>query len=166
MTDGGFRQAFREHKDAVYAFAFRMTGSASAAEDVAQDCFLELLRYRDRFDKSRGSLRSYLLGVTRNLALKRWRAEHRLDPLDDQEIRSIPIDWTSGETSLRVREAVQSLPPLQREAVVLFEYEGLTLEEIAGVSGVDVGTVKSRLHRAREKLRHLLAPLRNAVGGH
>jgi RNA polymerase sigma factor (sigma-70 family) len=111
-------------------------------------------------------LRAFLLGVTRNLALKRWRAEHRLDPLDDQEIRAIPTDWTSGETSLCVGEAMQSLPPLQREAVVLFEYEGLTLEEIAALSGVDVGTVKSRLHRAREKLRHLLAPLRNAVGGH
>ena len=65
-----------------------------------------------------------------------------------------------------IREAVQSLPPFQREAVLLFEYEGFTLEEIAGIADVDVGTVKSRLHRARERLRQILAPLRSDSGVH
>ena len=68
--------------------------------------------------------------------------------------------------SSQVAAAVHSLPPLQREAVLLFEYEGLTLEEIAKVVEADVGAVKSRLHRARERLRRVLTPLRNGfVGG-
>jgi RNA polymerase sigma-70 factor (ECF subfamily) len=61
-----------------------------------------------------------------------------------------------AELSDKVREAVQNLPPLQREALVLFEYEGLALSEIATVVGADVGTVKSRLHRARERLKNAL----------
>ena len=58
------------------------------------------------------------------------------------------------ELSVKVQEAVSSLPPLQREALVLFEYEGLALNEIASMVGTDVGAVKSRLHRASERLRN------------
>ena len=62
------------------------------------------------------------------------------------------------ELSVKVQEAVSSLPPLQREALVLFEYEGLALGEIASLVGADVGAVKSRLHRARGRLRNRLRP--------
>jgi RNA polymerase sigma-70 factor (ECF subfamily) len=72
-------------------------------------------------------------------------------------------DLTAGSLADMVREAVQALPPLQHEAVVLFEYEGFTLEEIAEMAAVDIGTVKSRLFRARENLRGALAPLRMGV---
>ncbi len=162
MKERDFRQAFEQHKDSVYDFALRMTGSTAAAEDLAQDCFLELLRHPGRFDAARGSLRAFLLGVTRNLAHRRWRTEQRLDSLDDNPPSYSP-DLTAGGVSTLIREAVQSLPPLQREAVLLFEYEGFTLEEIASIADADVGTVKSRLHRARERLRVLLAPLKNTA---
>jgi RNA polymerase sigma-70 factor (ECF subfamily) len=66
------------------------------------------------------------------------------------------------ELALKVQEAVSSLPPLQREALVLFEYEGLTLSEIAATVGSDIGAVKARLYRAREKLRNALQPYLNA----
>lgn len=164
MTERDFRQAF-EHKDAVYGFALRMTGSPETAEDLAQDCFMELLRRPQRFDPARGSLRTFLLGVTRNLVFKRWRVEQRLDDLEE-DLPSPAPDPTAAMVSSQVAAAVQSLPPLQREAVLLFEYEGLTLEEIAKMVEADVGAVKSRLHRARERLRRALAPLRNGfVGG-
>jgi RNA polymerase sigma-70 factor, ECF subfamily len=166
MTDRDFRQAFREHKDAVYGFAYRMSGSEAAAEDLAQDCFLELLRHPDRFDASRGTLRAFLLGVTRNLALKRWRTEHRFDALDGEDELAAAVAPASAEAEEMVRAAVASLPPLQREAILLFEYEGLTLGEIAAVTSVDIGAVKARLHRGREKLRQALKPLRNGTGGH
>ena len=67
----------------------------------------------------------------------------------------------SDELSLRVQQAVSSLPPLQKEALVLFEYEGMTLSEIANLIGTDIGAVKSRLHRARERLRTALRPYLN-----
>ena len=161
MTERDFRRAFEEHKDAIYGFALRMTGSAEAAQDLAQDCFVQLLRDSGRFNPERGTLRAFLLGVTRNLVFRYWRERKRLDPLDED------LEWSAPQTgdgslSKLVAAAVQSLPPLQREAVVLFEYEGFTLEEIATLVGADLGTVKSRLHRARERLRRLLAPVRDA----
>jgi len=71
MTEPEFRAAFRQHKDAVYSFTWRMTNSTVAAEDIAQDVFLTLLRRPDCFDHTRGQLRSFLLGVARNLVLKK-----------------------------------------------------------------------------------------------
>lgn len=166
MIEREFRAAFDEQKDAVYRFAWRMTNSPSAAEDIAQDVFLFLLRQPGRFDGARGPLRSFLIGVARNLALKRWRDEHRWEALEDEDFLAPAADPVSGETSRVVGEAVQSLPPLQREAVILAEYEEFSLEEIARMVGADIGTVKSRLHRARENLRRVLAPLKESRSSH
>ena len=159
MTDAEFQAAFEQHKDAVYRFAWRMSG-ASAAEDITQEVFVVLLRHPERFDETRGTLRAFLLGIARNLALKHWRREHRFEPLDDEAMTTEPVDIQRGEVGEIVGRAVRALPPLQREALILAEYEGLTLAEIAHAVEADVGTVKSRLHRARENLRRTLAPLR------
>ncbi len=159
MTESEFRSAFEQNKDAVYRFAWRMSGSAEAAEDIAQEVFLTLLRQPMRFDPARGSLRNFLLAVARNLALKRWREEHRWDELDDQ-IAPPALDLEHQEIEDAVGAAVSSLPPLQREVLILAEYEDLSLEEIARAVDTEVGTVKSRLFRARENLRRALAPLR------
>ena len=164
MTDPEFRAVFQEHKDAVYRFALRMSGSVPAAEDIAQDCFLELLRHPERYDPARGRMRAFLLGVARNLLLKRWRAESRWDPLDGESFVAEPVDAAARETAELVAQAVQTLPPLQREVLILAEYEELSLEEIARAVEAELGTVKARLHRARENLRRALAPLRQTNG--
>jgi RNA polymerase sigma-70 factor (ECF subfamily) len=161
VTDAEFLAAFDQHKDAVYRFAWRMCGSTAAAEDITQDVFVALLRHPGRFDPARGTLRAFLLGIARNLALKRWRAEHRFEPLDDEAIAAAPIDLDRGEVGDIVGRAVRALRPLQCEVVILVEYEGLTLAEVARAVDADVGTVKSRLHRARENLRRTLTPLRS-----
>lgn len=161
MTDAEFQTAFDQHKDAVFRFAWRMSASAAAAEDITQNVFVSLLRYPNRFDSARGALRAFLLGIARNLALKHWRAEHRFESLDDESMVAEPIDFDRGHVGDIVGRAVRALPPLQREVVVLVEYEGLTLAEVARAVDADVGTVKSRLHRARENLRRALAPLRS-----
>lgn len=153
-----------QHKDAVYRFAWRMTNSAVAAEDIAQDVFLTLLRRPGRFDRTRGQLRSFLLGVARNLALKKWRDEGRWDELNDESFFVEPVDVASDEIAEIVGEAVNTLPPLQREVLILAQYEGNSLDEIARAVESDVGTVKARLHRARENLRHILAPLKESIG--
>lgn len=162
MTDAELQAAFEQHKDAVYRFAWRMSGSPTAAEDVTQDVFVGLLRHPDRFDPARGTLRAFLLGIARNLALKRWRSEHRFDPLDEEAMAAEVLDFDRLDVGEMVGQAVRALGPLQREVVILAEYEGLTLAEIARTVDADVGTVKSRLHRARENLRRMLAPLRSA----
>ena len=161
MTDAEFQAVFEEHKDAVYRFAWRMSGSPAAAEDITQDAFVSLLRHPDRFDAARGTQRAFLLGIARNLALKHWRAEHRFESLDDEAIVAAGVDLDRGEVGDIVGRAVRALRPLQREVVILAEYEELTLAEIAHAVDADVGTVKSRLHRARENLRRMLAPLRS-----
>lgn len=164
MTDAELRIAFEQNKDAVYRFAWRMCGSPTVAEDITQEVFLTLLRQPGRFDPARGALRSFLLAVARNLALKRWRDEHRWNELGDEledEFATPAIDVESRETADAVSAAVASLPPLQREVLILAQYEEWSLEEIARAVDAEVGTVKSRLHRARENLKRTLAPLKS-----
>jgi RNA polymerase sigma-70 factor (ECF subfamily) len=160
VTDQEFQAAFEEHKDAVYRFAWRMMNSPAGAEDVAQDVFLSLLRQPGRFDPSRGRLRSFLLGITRNLVLKRWRDENQWDELGDEHLPVEAVSTQRNDIALIVGEAVRALPVLQREVLILSEYEHLSLEEIARAVESEVGTVKSRLHRARENLRRMLGPLK------
>ena len=161
MTDAEFETVFYEHKDAVYRFAWRMTGSPEAAEDISQEVFLSLLRRPEGFDPARGKLRSFLLGAVRNLALKRWRGESRWDELDSDRLLTEPFDIVRGDIAEIVAAAVHELPALQREVLILAEYEELSLEEIGSVVQAEVGTVKSRLHRARENLRRMLASLKS-----
>jgi len=137
-----------------------MLGSTESAEDVAHDCFLGLIKEPRRFDSEKASLRTYLYAAARNQAAKRYQTFGRETALDDltseprlsdrhQPIRQV----LDGELTEEVRNAIASLPPLQREALVLFEYEELSLAEIAAIVGVDSNTVKARLFRARDKLR-------------
>ena len=160
MTPADVEDAFEQHRDAVYRFAWRMSSSPAAAEDITQEVFVAVLRGQAQFDPSRGTLRGFLLGIARNLALKRWRDEHRWQALDDEPAIDAPLDGEQHEIGQLVARAVRALPPLQREALILAEYEELSLEEIARAIDAEVGTVKSRLHRARENLRKMLAPLR------
>lgn len=163
MTDAEFRAAFEANKTSVYRFAWRMTKSPQAAEDIAQETFLTLLRQAGRFQPARGELRVYLLGIARHLALRYWRQESRWDVLQDEAFLAEPLETARAEVAELVAIAVRSLPPLQREALVLAEYEGLTLDEISRAVDAEVGTVKARLHRARENLRRMLAPLREGT---
>jgi RNA polymerase sigma-70 factor (ECF subfamily) len=163
MTEAEVQSAFDDHKDAVYRFAWRMS-DAAAAEDIAQEVFLALLSRPERFDPARGTLRAFLLGITRNLALKRWRDAHRWEPLEEEAFVTPPDDLERRDTADAVAACVRALPPLQREVVILAEYEELPLAEIASAVGADVGVVKSRLHRARQNLKRMLQPLRARAG--
>jgi len=163
MTDADFRDAFHRHKDVVYRFAYRMSGSSSAAEDVVQDCFVAFWQKPDAYDPARGALRPFLLGVARNLVLKRWRRERPQADLDEaiEDESSIGplLEMEGQERAEAVKRAILLLPPLQREAVILAEYEEMSLQEIAHATAADIAAVKSRLHRARQNLRRMLQPL-------
>jgi RNA polymerase sigma-70 factor (ECF subfamily) len=163
-----FIQLYERHRAPVFRFAYRLSGSVEAAEDITHDCFLSLIKRPDSFQPNRASLRTYLLSASRNLWLKQLRNSHRESALDEiTEDHFVAIDkeplaqLLGDELSLKVQEAVARLPPLQKEALVLFEYEGMALSEIASMIGTDVGAVKSRLHRARERLRNALRPYLN-----
>ncbi|MGH2922024.1 MAG: bifunctional nuclease domain-containing protein [Gaiellaceae bacterium] len=157
-TLGGERSAFEElldrHVDRVRLLAGRMLRPEDA-EDVVQEAllqaFLGLERLRDpeRFG-------SWLYGITLNLARMRLR---RRDPLF-LEVNLLEQPTTDGETALEaVRDALDVLPPREREAVVLHYVEGLDTQEVASLLGTRPGTVRVRLHRARRRLRRDLAEL-------
>jgi RNA polymerase sigma-70 factor (ECF subfamily) len=155
-----FQILYERYRDPIFRFAYRLLGSAEAAEDVAHDCFLGLIKDPGRFDSSKASLRTYLYAAARNQAAKRYQSfgrETAIEELADEPRsadRKAPIALVlDNELAGEVGRAIAGLPPLQREALVLFEYEDLSLAEIAAIVGVDSGTVKSRLFRAREKLR-------------
>jgi RNA polymerase sigma-70 factor (ECF subfamily) len=158
-----FLELYLRHRDNVFGFAYRMLGEREAAEDVTQDCFLNLVRQPDRFDPAQASLGTYLYAMTRNLCYKRFRGvieEETSEFLKDfEDGGSGPLtQLLEAELSTRVARAVATLPEFQREVLILFEFEGLTLAEIAVIADVDVGAVKSRLYRARQQLRKALAP--------
>jgi RNA polymerase sigma-70 factor (ECF subfamily) len=163
-----FRELYERHRLPVFRFAYRLLGSIETAEDVTHDCFLSLIRRADSFDPERASLRTYLFAAARNLAMKHFRRlgrEGSLDELAEGQVASSKHEplrrVLREELANQVRDAVFALPPLQREAVVLFEYEDLSLSEIAAITQSDVGAVKARLHRAREGLRRMLRPYLN-----
>jgi RNA polymerase sigma-70 factor (ECF subfamily) len=170
---GGDQSAFLElyerHRQPIFRFAYRLLGSVEIAEDVTHDCFLGLIQKPENFDPSRASLRNYMYAAARNLAMKHFRSSGReaaLDDLTEDPIiprRQEPLRrLLDEELSEKVKEAISNLPPLQREALILFEYEELALSEIATVVGTDVGAVKSRLYRARERLRSTLGSYLNS----
>jgi len=169
---GGDQAAFlllyERHRLAIFRFAYRLLGSVEMAEDITHDCFLSLIRKPGNFTPGRASLRTYLYAAVRNLAMKYFRSLGRETTIDDfsEQLagarREGPLRKLLDEELIgKAKEAVADLPPLQREELVLFEYEGLALTEIANIVGTDVGAVKSRLHRARERLRGSLAPYLN-----
>ena len=158
--EAAFLDLYQRHRTPVFRFAWRLTGSVAAAEDITQECFLALLAGAG-FEARLGAMRHYLFGITRNLAFKRLRQNER--ERDELEDSAAPFDTLGNmlavERSALVQRAVADLPPLQKEALILFEYEELSLEEIATIAEIEVGAVKARLHRARESLRQRLAPL-------
>ena len=157
MTRAEVERAFTAHKDAVYRFAWRM--APGAADDIAQEVFLRLLRGQAQFDDARGSLRSFLLGIARNLALQHLKSNARWELIDEEQFVASPFPVDGFDIGELVGRAVRALPPLQRDVFILAEYEELSLEEIARAADTNVGAVKSRLHRARENLRRMLAPM-------
>jgi len=163
--EAAFLTLYERHRTPVFRFACRVLGSAAQAEDVTQECFLSVLRRPEAFQAERASLRTYLYAITRHLSwqhLRRSGLEMTVEELPESADRMETAEplrrMLDGEAAAAVRRAIGMLSPLQREAIVLFEYQDMSLAEIAMVCETDVGTIKARLHRARERLRRELAP--------
>jgi RNA polymerase sigma-70 factor (ECF subfamily) len=164
---------FRRHHGTVYRFSRQMLGSSEAAEDVTQDVFVALTKSAGRFNPAVASLSTYLYGIARHLVLQRYkrsraRVEVNIDEMtgDDEAAfatSSDPAEAISRAQATRLlRLAILRLPVHYREAVVLCELNGLSYDEAAIIAGCPIGTVRSRLSRARrmliERCKSLLAP--------
>ena len=172
----GDREAFtliyRMYSPAVFRFSLHMSCDHIKATETTQDVFVWLVHHPDGFDPSRGELGAFLIGVARKFLLRLWRNERRQlarrIPLDEAEAGVDSVGWsgtTEAESQVaRLREFVAALPARYREVVVLCDLEGHTYEAAAGVLECAVGTVRSRLHRARELLARKLQAVKETQG--
>ena len=177
-----FTTLYRRRQAGVYRFALHMSGSPSVAEEVTQEVFLVLIRQPGQFDPAKGSLASFHFGVARNRVLRCLERERWYAPMADDSPENDssqgqgctptsledPLDGlTQRETIERVRQAVQALPLKYRELVVLCDLQELSYEDAAQALGCALGTVRSRLHRARalllEKFQAVTEGERNSV---
>jgi RNA polymerase sigma-70 factor (ECF subfamily) len=155
-----FELLYEHHWSAVYSYAWLLARSVADAEDITQESFLALIRKPGAFDPARAQLRTWLIAVARRQYLGRCRNLGRETGVEDLEAADTAPGFEEElirlERAEAVRQAVGALPQLQREAVYLFEFEGLSLAEIAAILNIEANAVKARLHRARQQLKRLL----------
>jgi RNA polymerase sigma-70 factor (ECF subfamily) len=153
---------YRRWRPALYRFALGMTGSPATADDVVQETFMILMREGSRYDPDRGAVGAYLRGIARHLVYRRLRREWRLVGLTEVHADGRPRDpdGNPGPADLlarkddvrRVHAALLELSPRLREVLVLCELQGVSYAEAAQALLVPIGTVRSRLSRARQAL--------------
>jgi RNA polymerase sigma-70 factor (ECF subfamily) len=154
-----FTELYREHQKAVFRFALMMTGDSEKAAEATQDVFVWLIHHPKEFDPHRGELSALLVGVARNLLRRRFNEEKRWVPFDDSAADAVsPLTSSDqgAEDVVLLRRAIAALPERYRAVVVLCDLEGKTYEQAAVVVECAVGTVRSRLHRARALLARKL----------
>ena len=160
-----FEQAALPHLDAAYNLARWLTRNDHDAQDVVQESYLRALKF---FGGFRGEdARAWLLTIVRHTCYDWLRQNRRYEPLTDfdEELRDVESDSPDPETLLLhaadnrlLRQALEELPVEFREVVILRELEGLSYKEIADIAGLPLGTVMSRLARARRRLQQSLTP--------
>jgi RNA polymerase sigma-70 factor, ECF subfamily len=156
-----FAELYERREAGLYRYALHMTGSSAAAQEITHDVFLQLMSAGSRFDASRGTVEGWMYGVARNLVRvfrRKGSVEAPVDQLFEDDILGDLID---GETMTALHAAIRELPDHYREAVVLCDLEERNYDEVALIMGCPVGTVRSRLHRARGILAGKLKRLRS-----
>jgi len=162
IAQGGrdaFAALFRRRQSDVYRFALHMTGRPALAEDVTQDVFVVVMRDAHRYQPGRSTVTAWLCGIARNCARQRLDRDRRLERLEDEGLEDgahqpavAPdplVDLTRVERVALLRRALLGLPVRYREVVVLCDLQELSYAEAADALSCAIGTVRSRLHRAR-----------------
>ena len=156
-----FEQLYQQHQGPLYRFALLRCGSPAAAADIVQEIFLALLNNTLKFDPSRGVLQGFLFGVARNFLSKQHETNRRFvsnshapdtDDASDELADTVagPLErMLVNEAAENVRVALQQISPHYRDVLILYEMHDLSYLEIAQICDIDLGTVRSRLSRAR-----------------
>jgi RNA polymerase sigma factor (sigma-70 family) len=155
--ESGFLRIYRKHHPGLHRFCLRLSGSPPVADEVTQETFLAFIQAPRNYDSARGPLILYLFGIARRLAWKTLRKERLFSSLEDHEpelgeVATLPKDPAQQQELERMRRAILALPPKYREAIVLCALQELSYEEAAGVIKCSVGTIRSRVHRAKHFL--------------
>jgi RNA polymerase sigma-70 factor, ECF subfamily len=169
VADGNpraFELIYDRHGGAAFSLSYRMVGNRVTAEDITQEAFLSIWRSRMRYDTSRGSVRTWVLGIVHNRAIDALRRgavhERRRETLEGVEERREAPERTDVEVARReearnVRDVLDTLPEDQRRAIELAYFGGFSHSQIADMLGEPVGTVKGRMRLGLDKLRRQLA---------
>jgi RNA polymerase sigma-70 factor (ECF subfamily) len=167
-----FEVVFDRHADAAFSLAYRMCGRRSTAEDVVQESFLSLWRSGAHYDRSRGSVRSWVLGVVRNRAIDLFRRDTvrvGRDVNAEGIVERMPaavdiaVDVERREDAKGVRTALQELPADQRQVIELAYFGGFSHSQIAEMLQLPAGTVKGRMRLGLTKLRVALSDSSGAL---
>jgi RNA polymerase sigma-70 factor (ECF subfamily) len=167
--DSAFEQLYDRYRKPIFHYLYRRIGDSGRAEELAQEVFMGLVRSRGRW-RQEASFKTYLYRIAFNQsASEARRADFKSsEPLERADGSQIEIESTSPapdavansrQEAALIVEALGELDADQREAIVLREYQGLSYEEIAEITGVAVGTVKSRIFRGKLDLKRLLEPI-------
>ncbi len=183
--DDAFLEFYRRHQGGLYRYAVHMAGRPEAAADIVQETFMTLIRQAGRFDEQKGAPAAFLYGIARNHMRKLREKEGRYVPLPEEEESSqagervaatvrtngnghcsgriggaetVLDDLERAEIVERLRDAVLTLPDHYREPVTLCDLEGKSYGEASVLLQCPVGTVRSRLNRARSMLLEKLRP--------
>lgn len=160
-------ELYRRESGPVYRYALALSGNPAWAADATQEAFVALATRPQGFDAARGELGAWLAGVARHTLLRLWRADRQHEPLPDAEDESPGDDGEAGaspeallvraQTGAQVWAALRRLPAPQREVLVLVDLQERPYADAARIAGVELNTLRTRLHRARLKLAALLA---------
>jgi RNA polymerase sigma-70 factor (ECF subfamily) len=171
----GDRQAldliYRAEAAEVYRFAVAMSGNPAWAADAVQDAFVQLAEKPRGYDSNQGPLRAYLCGIARYKLLARWRQSSPFATLEeeDEAAHDVPathspeVEVSRSQHTAALWREIARLPWVFREAVVLVDIQERTYTEAAQIAGVEVNTLRTRLHRARKRLAEALAPTLSTV---
>jgi RNA polymerase sigma-70 factor (ECF subfamily) len=158
LSQADFNRLVDEHSPALYRMAFRMIGDTHEAEDMVQETFRSVWKSRSRYDPGRGD-RAWLVSILRRRVIDRWRKRPPPKPLSDESPLEIGVsgeDPFRGEFTDEVQAALNQLPDELRETLLLVVVGELTHQEAADMLEVPLGTVLSRVSRARARLREYL----------
>jgi RNA polymerase sigma-70 factor, ECF subfamily len=165
--EAALRSAYERYAGRALALALRIVRSRAEAEDVVQDTFLEVWRRASEYDGSRGELSAWIMSMARSRSIDRVRrARVRTRYVENADPQELPLPATPDDQAsaqqdgAKVRGVLQTLPPEQRSALELAYFDGLTQQQIAERTGIPLGTVKTRLRLALEKLSSQLEALR------
>ena len=164
---GAFERFYDRQSGAAFSLAHRIVGDRTAAEDVIQEAFLSIWRSKAHYDPSRGSVRSWTLGIVRNRAIDALRRgaspTRHLDQDDEAVLEGRPAEELTDAEALRrdtaqkVRGAIEMLPHEQLQVIALAYFGGFSQSEIAEMLSAPLGTIKGRMRLGMEKLRTILA---------
>jgi len=163
-----FELIYERHSGAAFSLAYRMVGRGNVAEDVVQEAFLSLWRSGARYERTRGSVRTWVLGIVHHRAIDQLRRSsvHSKRRASDEGIEDriesgerTDVEVARRDEAQAIRAAMETLPPEQSHVIELAYFGGFTHTEIAEILGAPVGTVKGRMRLGLEKLRNSLRML-------